>query len=253
MALVSCPECSNQVSDAAVACPSCGHPLKESNTPKAETPQPEKNELFKAGGSNLVLAEIAAISCIKTRNWVYLVIGLPVIIAVIFAWLNMEWPLATGITVAGLFILGFIYVDKGSIASTGNITDIDEDMEKVSQRYHNSLGASSLVVYKGRNMFQDMQFSVNPERIAEFSKASSNGHISLYLLGFGAFVAGNQYNTPLLYIVGAVLLSLGFLSRKAALQVTGVGGAKMELYTRAGDVKKVIQELTESIERREKA
>ena len=126
-------------------------------------------------------------------------------------------------------------------------------MEKVTLRYHNALDESSLVAYKGRNMFQDMQFSVNPERIAEFSKASSNGHIWFYVLGVGAFVAGNQYSTALFYIAGAVLLGLGFLSRKAALQVTGVGGAKMELYTRAGDVKQVIQELTESIESRQKA
>lgn len=27
MALISCPECSNQVSDAAMSCPRCGYPL----------------------------------------------------------------------------------------------------------------------------------------------------------------------------------------------------------------------------------
>lgn len=253
MALISCPECNNQVSDAAVACPSCGHPLQESTPAAVEKPQQVKNELFKAGGANLVLAEIAAIACVKTRNWVYAVIGLPVIIAIIIAWMNLDWPLATGITVLGFIILGFIHVDQGSVASTGNITEIDEDMDKVTQRYHDSIDASSLVIYKGRNTFQDMHFSVNPERIAEFSQASSNGHIWFYALGFGAFVAGFQYAIPLLYIVGAVLICFGFLSRKAALQITGVGGAQMELYTRAGDITQVIQELTQSIESSQKA
>lgn len=252
MALVSCPECSNQVSDAALACPSCGHPLNEDSPVSVKKPQPVKNELFKAGGANLVLAEITAIACVKTRNWVYAVIGLPVIAAVIFSWLNLDWPLATGITVVGFIIMGFIHVDQGSVASTGNITEIDEDMDKVTQRYHDSIDASSLVIYKGRNTFQDMHFSVNPERIAEFSQASSNGHIWFYALGIGAFFAGNQYNVPLLYIVGATLICFGFLSRKAALQITGVGGAQMELYTRAGDIKQVIQELTLSIESSEK-
>ncbi|BBB25795.1 zinc ribbon domain-containing protein [Amphritea japonica] len=253
MALVSCPECNNQVSDAAVACPSCGHPLKEASPVTVEKPEPIKNELFKAGGANLVLAEIAAIACVKTRNWVYAVIGLPLVIAVIFAWMSLDWPLAAGITFVGLVILGFIHVDQGSVASTGNITDIDEDMDKVTQRYHDSIDASSLVIYKGRNTFQDMHFSINPERIAEFSQASSNGHIWFYALGIGAFIAGFQYYIPLLYIVGAVLICFGFLSRKAALQITGVGGAKMELYTRASDIKQVIQELTQSIESGQKA
>ena len=83
---------------------------------------------------------------------------------------------------------------------------------------------------------------------SEFSKASSLSHFGLYALGIVGFVVGAQYNMPALYAVAAAFLVLGFLSRKSALEITGVGGAKMELYTRAGDVESVIQELTQKIE-----
>ena len=36
MALISCPECSHEVSDQAVACPHCGYPLREK--PAAPSP-----------------------------------------------------------------------------------------------------------------------------------------------------------------------------------------------------------------------
>lgn len=256
MALVSCPECSNQVSDAAVSCPSCGHPLQsqmQATAVEQAAPKSEKKELFKADGANFVLDEIAAVSSVKTRNWVYLVVGLPVIAAVIFSWMNQDWPVAAVVTVIGLFILGFIYVDQGQIASTGNITDIKEDMEKVSQRYHDSLNQSELVVYTGRNTFLDMQFSVNPDRVAEFSKASSYGHIWMYVLAVVVAAGASELAIPLLYAGAAGLALLGFLSRKASLEITGVGGAKLQLYTKAGDIKRVIEELTRSIEQQEKA
>ncbi|WP_417225788.1 zinc ribbon domain-containing protein [Amphritea sp.] len=248
MALVACYECGKQISDAAVACPSCGHPLTATQAVVTEAVKTEKAEIFKAGGANLVLAEIAALSCLKTRNWVYLLIGVPILAVVVYAWLKMEWPLAVGVTVVGFFVLAFIHTDAGRIASTGNVTDVDEDMDKVTQRYHQVVDPNKLVVYQGRNFFQDMHFSINPVRIAEFSQASYFSHIWLYLIGVGALVAADQYNVPVLYIVGGALLCFGFLSRKAALTITGVGGAKMVLYTKAGDIKKVIQQLTSAIE-----
>ncbi|GGK70825.1 zinc ribbon domain-containing protein [Amphritea balenae] len=248
MALISCSEGSNQISDAAISCPTCGHPQQPLASAPVAKPKQEKKELFKAGGSNFVLAEIAAMSSTKTRNWVWVVIGLPVAFAIIFGWLSFDWPIAVGITVAGLFILGFIYNDKGLIASTGNITEIEEDMEKVSQRYHDSIKQDDLVVYQGKNMFIDMNFTINPERIAEFSKSSSNGHYWLYVLGASGFATGFMLQEPFLYIITTALIILGIMSRKAALEVTGVGGAKMELYTRSGDIQTVIQDLTQSIE-----
>lgn len=256
MALVSCPECNNQVSDAAVSCPSCGHPMQPSQ-PVSSHPSPEpkemKTELFKAGGSNFVLNEIAAIASIKTRNWVHFVIGLPIMIAIIYGWMQLEWPLALGITVVGAVVLGLLAVDEGLIASTGNITEIKEDMNQVSERYHSSLKKDDLVVYNGRNTFLDMQFSVNPERISEFSKSACYKHFWLYGLGVVSIVAGNQINLPILYIIGAAVILLGFLVRKASLEVIGVGGAQMKLYTKAGDIERVITELSESIENCKKA
>lgn len=45
MALVSCPECSKQISSAAASCPNCGHPML-AQTPTSPTPaliQPKWN------------------------------------------------------------------------------------------------------------------------------------------------------------------------------------------------------------------
>lgn len=252
MALISCPECSNQVSDAAASCPACGHPMQASEITTA-APQtahkPEKKELFKAGGANFVLDEIAAVSSVKTRNWVYLVIALPAMVAVAWGWMSQEWPIAVGITIAGLIVLAFVHVDQGVIASTGDTyTDIKEDMDKVSKRYHDCVNTEGLVVYTGRNTFLDMQFSVNPSRVAEFSHGSFNKHVWLYVIGVIAAAAGFELQLMPLYIVAAALIALGVLSRRAALDITGVGGAKMQLYTKPSDVKRVVTELTQSIE-----
>lgn len=245
MALISCPECNNQVSDAALSCPSCGHPLQSSTTQG----QPEKRELFKTKKDNFVLDEIAAISSMKTRNWVYLVIGLPAIVAAIFSWMNQSTLIAVGVTVVALIVLAFIHVDEGSIASTGAVTDIEEDMDEVSQRYHQALNQSDLVTYRGRNTFLDMQFSVNPKRIAEFSKTASYGHVVMLGLAALIAVAAQQLNVPLAYGAAVAVALIGFLSRKASLEITGVGGAKMELFTNAGDIKRIVAELTEAIEK----
>lgn len=41
MALVSCPDCSRQVSDVAPACPGCGRPMISAPTPRAAAPPPQ--------------------------------------------------------------------------------------------------------------------------------------------------------------------------------------------------------------------
>ena len=247
MALISCPECNNQVSDAAASCPSCGHPMQAQAAPQTEA-RPDKRELFKTKDANFVLHEIAAVASTKTRNWVYLVIGLPAIAMVIFAWMNQGALIAGAATVAGLFVLGFIHVDQGRIASTGDVTDIEEDMDKVSQRYHEAI-KQQLVTYNGRNTFLDMQFSINPERVAEFSQAASFRHIWMYVLGLITAAAAFEMNLMWLYGAAVAFALLGVMSRKAALEVTGVGGAKVQLFTRAGDIKRVIDELTQAIEK----
>lgn len=40
--LVKCPECANDVSDAAAACPKCGHPMQASAAAPSPTPTPQK-------------------------------------------------------------------------------------------------------------------------------------------------------------------------------------------------------------------
>ena len=253
MALVSCPECRHQVSDAASSCPSCGHPINPAEQTAAtssaasQSPAAEKTQLFKAGGDNFVLNEIAALSSIKTRDWALLTIAVPVFAAIVYAWLNMAWPFAAGITVACLLLLAFLVVDEGVIASTGNVTPVSENMTQVAERYHSALSSDELIVYKGRNTFVDMSFTVNPRRVSQFSKKYSLRDFIFYILGIAAIAAGYQMNAPLFYIIGAVVLVLGFLMRKSTLEVVGVGGAKMKLYTKASDINRVVTELTQSI------
>jgi len=38
MALIKCPECSNEVSDKAIACPKCGYPLQPAAQPQPSDP-----------------------------------------------------------------------------------------------------------------------------------------------------------------------------------------------------------------------
>ena len=39
MALITCPECKQQISDQATSCPNCGYPLAQSGDPLGCTPQ----------------------------------------------------------------------------------------------------------------------------------------------------------------------------------------------------------------------
>ena len=53
MALIKCTECGRDISDAAAACPGCGHPLKpnaESSRAPAVTPQPATPKSASGGG-----------------------------------------------------------------------------------------------------------------------------------------------------------------------------------------------------------
>lgn len=40
MALIQCPDCQRDVSDAAPACPGCGRPIRGAETPLSATPEP---------------------------------------------------------------------------------------------------------------------------------------------------------------------------------------------------------------------
>ena len=53
MAIIKCAECGRDISDAAAACPGCGHPLKpnaESSRAPAVTPQPATAKSTSGGG-----------------------------------------------------------------------------------------------------------------------------------------------------------------------------------------------------------
>lgn len=44
MALITCPECSKEISDSASACPHCGYPLKEANPFKYKNKETKSNK-----------------------------------------------------------------------------------------------------------------------------------------------------------------------------------------------------------------
>ena len=44
MALVSCPECGKEISDAAQSCPHCGHPIAQEPQPRDMSPVPRKSK-----------------------------------------------------------------------------------------------------------------------------------------------------------------------------------------------------------------
>ena len=52
MALISCPECSREVSDQAAACPHCGYPLSPRRTATAQPPDPDQRikQVLLSGG-----------------------------------------------------------------------------------------------------------------------------------------------------------------------------------------------------------
>jgi hypothetical protein len=66
MALIKCPECDHTVSDAALACPSCGHPLEPR---RQEADADDNNETEQYGRKNrrtgcLIVAAIIAIAVV---------------------------------------------------------------------------------------------------------------------------------------------------------------------------------------------
>jgi len=71
MALVTCPDCSSQVSDAAPACPKCGRPFAV----VAPTPQPGK---FLDPGAN-------ARSCLGVIAFLFIMAFLIVLLRIAFA------------------------------------------------------------------------------------------------------------------------------------------------------------------------
>lgn len=62
MALIKCPECSNDVSDIAISCPKCGYPLKNaSQTPNAKVDALIEQAILREG-------KIAAIKLYRDHN-----------------------------------------------------------------------------------------------------------------------------------------------------------------------------------------
>src|ERR1043166_6322233 len=76
MALIKCPECSNDVSERAISCPKCGHPFQSATqrTPASTTPaRTDPNgkltpEECRAGAVALVTILVVIITFVYTGN-----------------------------------------------------------------------------------------------------------------------------------------------------------------------------------------
>ena len=163
--------------------------------------------------------------------------------------MELDWLYALGITIVGLVITSIVHVDEGVIASTGNLTEFKEDMDKLSQRYHGAMDKVNIVTYKKSNAFVDMQFSINSSKLTEFAKKPSFNHFLFYAAETVALFIGDHFTLSEFFVGAALLFIIGFLSRKTALEVNGVGGSKVSLYTKPKDINKVVNELTKEIER----
>ncbi len=78
MALISCPACQRQVSDAAVACPGCGHPIAGSAASKGTF----KEALTRPDS---VKSGFTVLGLFVTAPWVARIIAL-VVFAALAAW-----------------------------------------------------------------------------------------------------------------------------------------------------------------------
>jgi ribosomal protein L7/L12 len=67
MALIKCPECSNEVSDKAAACPKCGYPIKSGSTAQPIELEPLVRETLLREG------KIAAIKVYRERTGAQLI------------------------------------------------------------------------------------------------------------------------------------------------------------------------------------
>ncbi|GKT22776.1 hypothetical protein [Acidovorax sp. SUPP3334] len=84
MALVQCPECTRQISDQALACPGCGHPMASAA---------QKRSVFESGAnegrhSGTVKAGIAGLTADSLGGWAaralaVIVIGIVAVVAVL--------------------------------------------------------------------------------------------------------------------------------------------------------------------------
>lgn len=61
MALISCPECSGNVSDAAPTCPHCGTPISAANEPAQQTSALGQMDVVRGTGTVLILGLAALV------------------------------------------------------------------------------------------------------------------------------------------------------------------------------------------------
>lgn len=74
MALITCPDCGASVSDKAIACPSCGHPINATFRPHSVKDSHEpvlngRNTIYLWMGIAIIATIFALFSLLSTCNW----------------------------------------------------------------------------------------------------------------------------------------------------------------------------------------
>lgn len=68
MALISCPECGKEISDAAQACPHCGHPVQESQPQDVPAPRKSNRPIFMAACVLLLVAVVGIFVSVQQKR-----------------------------------------------------------------------------------------------------------------------------------------------------------------------------------------
>ncbi len=252
MALISCPECAKEISDKADFCPNCGFSNKQPAPPAAAVRSEEivNREVFNAAKHSFVLGEITSISRIETRNYVYMVLGIPLLVGNIYLWkTEPSWIMPTVATVLSLVFISLFYKDEGSINSTGTFRELTDDVGKVREQYAEKIGSAALMTYKKNSLIYTTEFTINPARIAGFTTFKGQDHAIPYLIGAVGMGAAYYLNAPVLYAFGLFIL-LGIFLRKGGIEIDAVGGKKVFIYTLMKDIKPIANELELKISQR---
>jgi len=247
MALVQCVECNKDISDQALSCPHCGIPLlvqdQNSNAPNTSA----KNELFEADDHTFVLSEITSLSEVSTRQWAVMVVGIPLLILNIYAWQYFDsWMMPTVIIVASLILIGIFYTNDGRIYSTGSVREVSDSMSEIRQNYENRVGINNLVKYSQKTLFLNIEFTINPNRVASYTSFTTSDHWIYYLIGVAALTLAS-YTGNDIFAVGGLFIVLGYFARRGGVCIDGVGGSSEKIFTRMKDVNLIKHQLADKI------
>lgn len=262
MALINCSECGHEISSKAVTCPHCGCPTNVQPTNIDGNIGVEKKEIFKVANSSFVLSEIVSISEFGWRKWlvtIHIVITLALMGIISKEALKSEYPnFLCGVVMAVLLIsfiiLYFLLLKSREVSTTGDSINFSGSYEQISDEYLERVPASSIVEYEGKNPIRTMNFIINTDRVANFNYSYDLGLFwlliiaSLILGSVAAFIhSSSQTNAYILAGITCVTIIIGIMSIRTNINIVGVGGKSISLYTTLKDSSRIQKELESKI------